>query len=630
MLYDYQYDIAAIGISFLVLIVINLRKTYRTRSLRLFVILVNCNLIAAIFDAISCFTISYPDSCPIWLNYIISLGYLFFYNSMSILYFLYIESKAEIKRIRPLANASSIFFACFFFIVIASSPWTHWVSYFTSDGVYQHGPLMDILYIIPFIYFIAEFVIFIVARKQFNRYQLSASIGLIISMGISVLISIIWPRMLIGQLTMAVIMFFVYMSYENPAHYTYKSSQCYNRSAFGNSLAESKRLGHKIGLVGVCLQDYNFVRNKRGEKLVDKTTTKIADFLYHQFKNNAFAIADDKYVVVLEEGKSPAKIHQLLEEYFVFPISVNNDSIKYQVRILDILTIDLSHSVEDIESYIECRLDYPDSEEKVAELLEGRRQKEAILHCIKTGLDKRTFEVYYQPIYDVRTKSFRSAEALLRLKDEELGFINPEQLVTIAEDNGLIDQIGDLVFRKVCSFMRATQIQNLGANYIEINLSPKQCTQPDLVPRFQSAMKVYKIDPSSINLEITETAEMAENQAWLENIQKLHAIGVEFSIDDFGSGFASNDYLIKFPVSIVKIDKGILWQAMENPQAMIVLTNTIRMLKELGKEIVVEGVENEEMVQFLIESGVDFLQGYYYSRPIPPEEYVEFLKSHNS
>ena len=114
------------------------------------------------------------------------------------------------------------------------------------------------------------------------------------------------------------------------------------------------------------------------------------------------------------------------------------------------------------------------------------------------------------------------------------------------------------------------------------------------------------------------------------NIKILHKQGIEFSLDDYGSGYSNTDYLFRFPFRIVKIDKTILWEAFKNEKAMIALRNTIRMIKELGLEIVVEGVENQEYVDYLTEEHCDYLQGYFYSKPIPDRDFLELLRRENA
>ena len=176
--------------------------------------------------------------------------------------------------------------------------------------------------------------------------------------------------------------------------------------------------------------------------------------------------------------------------------------------------------------------------------------------------------------------------------------------------------------------MKNSNCSDYGVNYIEINLSPVQCRQVNLVDSLVGMMREYDISPEKINLEITETAQLegAEMMKLTGIMNRLHNYGVTFSIDDFGSGFAAIDYLVRLPVDLVKIDKGILWQAMEDKVAMMVLKHTIRMIKEVDKKIVVEGVETEEMVDLLVAEGCDYLQGYYFSKPIPQEQYLEFLR----
>jgi EAL domain-containing protein (putative c-di-GMP-specific phosphodiesterase class I) len=200
----------------------------------------------------------------------------------------------------------------------------------------------------------------------------------------------------------------------------------------------------------------------------------------------------------------------------------------------------------------------------------------------------------------------------------------------MSEDDGSILDIGDIVFKKVCKFINESQcVKENGVHYIEVNLSPVQCVHENIVDRLRAIMKKCAVAPKWINFEITETAQYNEDESMHHNIEKLYNNGSCFSIDDYGSGFASADYLFKLPVDIVKIDKSILWQAMENPNAMTVLKNTMNMVKELGKKIVVEGVENQEMVDILTSFGCDYMQGYFFSKPVPAEEYVKFLQEKN-
>ena len=249
-----------------------------------------------------------------------------------------------------------------------------------------------------------------------------------------------------------------------------------------------------------------------------------------------------------------------------------------------------------------------------------------ILSTIKNSIVNRSFEMYYQPIYAPAEHGFVCSEALIRMRDEELGFVSPEEFIPLAESNGMIIEIGEIAFRKVCEFMKSGKAQALGVEYIEVNLSALQCVQDQLADRLMAIMEEYGIDPEQINFEITETAGLANYDVLLRNMKNLISHGVTFSMDDYGTGFSTANYLITLPTDIVKIDKSILWPAMENQEAFVILRHTVEMLSSLNKKIVVEGVENAEMAKLLIDMNCDYLQGYYYSKPVPEEDYIAFLE----
>lgn len=157
-----------------------------------------------------------------------------------------------------------------------------------------------------------------------------------------------------------------------------------------------------------------------------------------------------------------------------------------------------------------------------------------------------------------------------------------------------------------------------------------QCVHEKLSDRLMDIMAEYGIPAEQINFEITETAGLANYDVLLKNMNSLISHGSTFSMDDYGTGFSTANYLISLPMHIVKIDKSILWPAMENEEALVVLRHTVEMLRSLNKKIVVEGVETDKMAKLLIDMGCDYLQGYYYSKPIPAKNYIEFLKNNQN
>lgn len=258
------------------------------------------------------------------------------------------------------------------------------------------------------------------------------------------------------------------------------------------------------------------------------------------------------------------------------------------------------------------------------EILAGKRRESKILQIMKNALANGTFQVYYQPIYSTSQEKFHSAEALIRLYDNELGFISPEEFIPMAEKNGMILKIGEFVFRTVCRMMARERIWEKGIDYIEINLSVVQCMQEDICEMLYGIMDEYDIPYSCINLEVTETT-IAKDVLW-DTMERMTVGGVTFSLDDYGTGYSNLTNVIKYPFHIVKLDKSMVWYAMENETAMRALRHTVAMLQDLDMCIVAEGVETKEQKDILQEMGCEYLQGYYFSKPVPEKEFLEKMK----
>jgi len=258
--------------------------------------------------------------------------------------------------------------------------------------------------------------------------------------------------------------------------------------------------------------------------------------------------------------------------------------------------------------------------------MEYKRRTQYIEHALRNGLVENRFDVYYQPIYSVAEKSLIGAEALIRLKDENGKFISPEDFIPIAEKTGTILRIGEYVFETVCRNLSVIDIEEYGIKKIDINLSVAQCMQEILAEQILAINSIYKIPASIINLEITETAAAHTPEILLKNMQTLSKAGFELSLDDYGSGYSNMNYMLNLPFKMIKIDKYIVWAAYADPRAEKALAATVKMIKALDMTVLAEGVEAEDQAKWLMSLGCDYLQGYYYSRPVPKDEYLEIMK----
>ncbi|MCR5706611.1 MAG: EAL domain-containing protein [Acholeplasmatales bacterium] len=247
---------------------------------------------------------------------------------------------------------------------------------------------------------------------------------------------------------------------------------------------------------------------------------------------------------------------------------------------------------------------------------------------IDTGLQDREFEVFYQPIYNIKENRFTSAEALVRLNSKKYGFIRPDMFIGYAERNGRIGDIDNYVLETVAAFVSGPDFLHLGLEYIEVNLSMAECIDPLLITRIEGIIKKYSLDTKRINLEITESYDSSNRLAIEATIMRLKELGFVFSLDDYGTGYSNIERFSKLPISIVKIDKSLVDEA-HTDSMKSVLNDTFKLIKDLKRETVVEGIEEKEQLEQFKALGATYIQGYYFSKPIPHNEFIDFIKKNN-
>jgi EAL domain-containing protein (putative c-di-GMP-specific phosphodiesterase class I) len=249
----------------------------------------------------------------------------------------------------------------------------------------------------------------------------------------------------------------------------------------------------------------------------------------------------------------------------------------------------------------------------------------ALTGIVDTAIRNRSFEIHYQPIYCVADGRFHSAEALVRLRDPEYGWVPPSLFIPEAEQNGTIVAIGDILLEKVCAFLGTIDYERTQLRYVETNLSVDQCIQPDLVPKLLETMERNGVDPSRVNLEITETSSAYSQEIMEDNVRLLAQAGCTLSLDDFGTGYSNISRALSLPFSLIKLDKSLV-DGLDRPASREVVARTVAMMKAIGKDVLAEGVETHEQVEQLSEMGVDYIQGYRFSKALPEDEFIRFLE----
>ena len=244
---------------------------------------------------------------------------------------------------------------------------------------------------------------------------------------------------------------------------------------------------------------------------------------------------------------------------------------------------------------------------------------------LREAIEKDQLELHYQPKICPLTKNVLGMEALVRWHHPQLGMIQPNTFIPLAEETGLIASIGEWVIKEACRQTRAWQLEGLDSLSISVNVSGEQFRLQNLKKVVQSALNSAGLDPRYLVIEVTESTIMGDLERSLDLLNDLKSLGVSLSIDDFGTGYSSLSYLKRFPLDELKIDQSFINQVHDSKEDAAIVEAIIALAKALDLKIVAEGVETSAQFSFLRQRGCDEIQGFLFSKPLPTDQFVSFV-----
>jgi diguanylate cyclase (GGDEF)-like protein len=250
----------------------------------------------------------------------------------------------------------------------------------------------------------------------------------------------------------------------------------------------------------------------------------------------------------------------------------------------------------------------------------------ALENSLRRALERNELRVYYQPKVNTATGKITGAEALVRWQHPDMGLVSPAKFIPLAEESGLIVPIGEFVMRTACAQNKAWQDAGFTPITMAVNLSARQLHEAELVATVTGVLKQTGLDAAWLELELTESMLMQQVEGPEKLLRALKDIGIELSIDDFGTGFSSLGYLKRFPIDYLKIDRSFIQDVPGDINDAAIVKAVIAMADSLNLKVVAEGVEKQEQIDFLHNHGCDDVQGFFFSQPVPSEKFTELLQ----
>ena len=445
------------------------------------------------------------------------------------------------------------------------------------------------------------------------------------------LIQFFHNELLVVGFAAALSIMLVFIQFENPELYLDRTTGLFNVLAYRRYVEQLYSEGEDFSVVGISFAETPWQDNLQPDHSVEESQQ-----LYNAFLKvpgaDVFKIQDNEILLVFPKREAAQYAWAFVTSEKHIP---NTDALPSLPSIMYVPTprcVNSPREILELLRYVGMRKgNSPDSMFHVIDsaMVEQILADRATGQMIREALAEDRVVVHYQPIYSVQEKRFTSAEALVRIVDRDGKLVPPGAFIQVAEDNGLIIDIGKRVLEKTCQFFQSNALDSCGLNYIEVNLSVAQCADKKLSDDYSGIMERANIDPCHINLEITESTSAQEKRTLIAHMERLIARGVNFSLDDFGSGASNLNYILDMPVQIVKFDKEMIQAYFTSSKAKYVMDAAMHMIHGMGLKIVAEGIETEEQCRKMEEIKINYIQGFYFSKPLPEEEFLAFLHKAN-
>jgi diguanylate cyclase (GGDEF)-like protein/PAS domain S-box-containing protein len=408
------------------------------------------------------------------------------------------------------------------------------------------------------------------------------------------------------------------------------------------TIQHAARKGHELWLVSMDLDRFKFTNSRLGHKGGDRLLQVVAARLRAAVRplDTVARLGGDEFALLLlaEQGSNAPRADQLQRVLDKLAEPLVLDGVELFMSCSAGIAVYPADSDDphvlaeraDIAMYRAKEMGGSNYQFYTAAMNERLGERLRIESALRTALERREFELHYQPQVDTASGRIVGMEALIRWRHPEMGMVAPNRFIPLAEETGLILPVGAWVLRTACQQLRTWQRDGRGHLRMAVNVSARQMAEPDFVQSVAAVLAETGLKPHCLELELTESTVMNDVEHAITVMRQLKKLGVKLAIDDFGTGYSSLAHLKRFEIDVLKIDQTFVRDLTVDPDDAAIVITIIALASNLDLEVISEGVETEEQISFLRQHGCQQMQGYYFSRPVPPSAFITVLEENEA
>ncbi len=621
-----MWDYHLLGPSVCILLVIHIfyvtrpKLPIRSRYTFAFIVLIEALTLLADYASTRMDELYYEYSTG--MLYAVNSAYFLLFFSRIFLFFMLTMTMLGVDMKTIPVSSTAVFMIHFVVLgLIVTSNWNHLIFRITEHG-YEAGKYYNILYVYAFFFQALSLLVLCSKKNTIIKRKKAVILFYIGILTFAYIVRKIYPQFLVMDLFYVISILVVYLGFENPEFYLNGKTGIFHYDSL-LLLLEEWNWFTEYRIIAFSIRGYRKNREIYGSTHMDNCLVLIANFMKKEFRGSQnFYIRDGRFAIVTRKQNTEEMIEKIrkrferawimdkTEMFLDIGFAKYDSKLKEKPRVVfQAIEEALSEAVEQNTETIEI----------TRKTLDKINRLEAVKVALETALDDYSVEVFLQPV--VRTSDFKiiGAESLVRINDGVIGWIKPKEFISIAEKNGSITRLGSQVFEKTCDFYSKVG-KKLGLEWINVNMSPIQFKDKNILMNYKNILSKYNLSPNRIHLEITERNIM-DIELIQENMESFVQEGFKFSLDDYGSGYSNAISVLNYPLSNVKLDKDVIHAHFKKPTEF--LPSELKILKSMDVSVTAEGIETQEMANTMRDFGCDFLQGYYFGRPVSLDEFVE-------
>ena len=517
--------------------------------------------------------------------------------------------------------------------IVLTNPFTEKLFYFDVSAGYVEGPWYRLMYYSALFHLAVILILVISWRKEFGPRKTKVILDILILCGCGVVIQLLYYPLLMTGFGMSLGILALFLTINNPNANRDSLTGVYNHLYLTRRSDELIAAGKSFHIITIYLYQLKHINKVAGVEGGDYILQLTAKKLEELCGSRVFRITGKRFLVLTMSLQEYEYYITQIKKMFETDMQMDADSSKPATPV--ILSgivhgqkLGASGLMLEYAEYLESLSMQNGMIEVIQDdqqTMDGFLYNKKVEQYLRTAIAQDLFEVYYQPVYSTEKNDFVTLEALSRLHHPELGWIAPDVFIQIAEKNHMIEQITDLQFKRICMFINEHRDLMKKLFNIKVNLSSLDLMRSDCSSHFIRMMDDMDIQHDWIQFEITETVATEYNAGLGMVVDGFMAAGVRLCLDDFGSGYANLNTVMRLPFSAIKIDRTLLFDICNDKKRAMFYQSIIETFHRMGYSIVSEGVETEEEMSLLSSWGVDMIQGYYFSRPLPVEELLKLL-----